>query len=571
MTQTHKIEEFVKRYCDKTEWNSSLNKNQHRERLRRTLNESEMMRFGVERLVDDAVSAKEHSFYSPIERAVRSILGIDEAAAEQAVHENHNHTNDVVDMDIDDQDDNMDDKGEQDMELSDADDAGTIEPIQSRIEAFVRSFREVPSLLDVKQEPEPAPDVLISSIPMPSGPSSQSSVSPSELEAPMYSPIRPDDGAFIKIEPQADSCPNIAQTTAGRRLTPDPSLQQENSQPNETTNQPLPQTPAQPPLPPKLTLIKQEPIDASESVHKKESPQEPASISPPDAASKNLKRQPPALMQQRSEQPQQSTRQPAHSATAGKEKKDRTRRKSLPTVKQEPTAVSELPELEEILSDVSSVHTSDLSDYDDQISISSAEEDAEDKKKISLQEVRKLEEKVKKGSNSNNNREKQASKSLKKSQKAVSSNSGKKSSGRRERKVNPKYTSDEYSSIFGKKSGSLLEGEEDIDSEEDFDQDHHQAVPVKEEAASSDSLDDSSSFIDIHPKGVTTTTSKKNADQEASEAVDSPSISKPAVKKKIPRKLSERYDASDLYKPRPVIGSSRRNRSHGNSSTAADT
>lgn len=491
MTQTHKIEEFVKRYCDKSEWNPNLNKNQHRERLRRTLNESEMMRFGVERLVDDAVSAKEQSFYSPIEQAVRDMLGMDEAGAEPA-HGNHNNVTEVVDMEIDDQEEEDGERGEQDMELSDVEDAGAIEPhgIESRIEAFVRSFREAPPQLQFKPDPDAGlPQLSCIPVPLTTAASSQSSGSPSELEAPMYSPIRPDDEAFIKIEP-LDPVPELRMKTS-----PVAHIKQEQLSPKEPA-----------PLPPKLikqevtaekkpaTGRKRSPGDPSLS---RRIPQETASGSPPDlVADDHIK-------------------------------------------------------LEEILSDVSSVHTSDLSDYDDRISISSGEEEADEKRKISLQEVRKLEDQVKKAERSNSNKSKKSKKTA--DMKTT----------RRERKVNPKYTSDEYSSIFGKKSGSLLEGEEEIDSEEDFDQDqklNQAAVVVKEEKSSDSPPDDSSSFIDFHPKAP------KNMEQGASEGTGSPSVSKP-VKKKVPRKLSERYDTSDLYKPRPAIGSSRRNRSQAGDET----
>ena len=407
MTQTHKIEEFVKRYCDKTEWNSNVNKNQHRERLRRTLNESEMMRFGVERLVDDAVSAKEQSFYAPIEKAVRDMLGIDESET-GAAHENHNHTNDVIDMDIDEQEEGVD-RGEQDMELSDADDAGAIEPhaIQSRIEAFVRSFREAPSSQELKADPDVAlllPPPL-SSIPIPpvSATSSQSG-SPSELEAPMYSPIRPDDEAFIKFEP-LDPHPmpslNFAPTTAVPTVSPVVHIKQENVSPKEEPAQPVPLVPALP-APPKLTLIKRESIETFEK------------------------------KQQRAQVP----------LPAVKEKRDRNRKKSLSTVKKEPVTVVDVPELEEILSDVSSVHTSDLSDYDDRISLSSGGEEAENaKRKISLQEVRKLEDQVKKGNNHNS--EKQSAQQQSSKTTTTTTTTSEKTT-RRERKANPKYTSDEY-------------------------------------------------------------------------------------------------------------------------------
>lgn len=529
MTQTHKIEEFVKRYCDKTEWNSSLNKNQHRERLRRTLNESEMMRYGVERLVDDAVTAKERSFHSPIEQAVRQLLGMDIVKQEDTGDTNHNSETAVVDMDIEDQDEDMD-RGEQDMELSDGEEmTGTAAPaIENRIHAFVRSMREVNSSPPVVKVEDAVVMPAVSSIPMPSEPppayppSPQSS--PSELEAPMYSPIRPDDG----IHPDSSDHKPQPGTSTGSTI---PTLVVVKQEPLDAVSIPVsiptPLLPQPLPQPPKLTTMKQEPMDqpvVSKSAVKKS----PKAESPaPDTGIKDSKRRP--------SQPQPAP-QLTRSKSASKEKMERMRNKEA-IVKQESVASSLPPETDQ-LSDVSSVHTSDLSDYDDQISLSSGDEESE-KKKMSIEEVRRLADEVTKNSG-NKKQVKQKKSATPKS--------------RRERKANPKYTSDEYSSLFGRKSGL----EEDIESDEDFDQD-----AGKSEDASVSPPDDSSSFIDIHPKS-----SKKSVDQDVGEATGSPTAVTKPVKKKVSRQQSERYDASDLYKPRPMIGSSRRNRSQaGNSDT----
>ena len=70
---TQRIEGYVSRFLTHQEWNPNLNKNQLREKLRRNLNESEMMKYGVEHLVDGAVHSKQKSFYPQIQKIVRRI------------------------------------------------------------------------------------------------------------------------------------------------------------------------------------------------------------------------------------------------------------------------------------------------------------------------------------------------------------------------------------------------------------------------------------------------------------------------------------------------------------------
>jgi hypothetical protein len=117
------------------------------------------------------------------------------------------------------------------------------------------------------------------------------------------------------------------------------------------------------------------------------------------------------------------------------------------------------------LSDVSSVHTSDLSDFDDEISLDDSNDENEDskKKKISLKVVKKItavlsneqiKDRVEKQDSSLDNRsvdQKQVEqkRNLKKELKSES---------KRIRKVNPKYASKEFSSIFNEKDGIRAEG-----------------------------------------------------------------------------------------------------------------
>jgi hypothetical protein len=124
------------------------------------------------------------------------------------------------------------------------------------------------------------------------------------------------------------------------------------------------------------------------------------------------------------------------------------------------------------LSDVSSVHTSDLSDFDDEISLDDSNDENEDskKKKISLKVVKKItavlsneqiKDRVEKQDSSLDNRsadQKQVEKrNLKKELKSES---------KRIRKVNPKYASKEFSSIFNEKDGIRVEGYKEGTEEE---------------------------------------------------------------------------------------------------------
>jgi len=193
--------------------------------------------------------------------------------------------------------------------------------------------------------------------------------------------------------------------------------------------------------------------------------------------------------------------------------------------------------LDEILSDVSSVHTSDLSDFDDRISISSGDEAESDanKRKISLQEVKKMADKKKRKTPVSDFH-------------AEMTETPSTSRRGRERKVNPKYSSDEYYTRSTKSSLINDMEEEDIESEEDFDQ-QDSGKEIRLESPEEPVVADNSPEPPVKIEEV---------------SMESPVDSAGKQSKKRPQRRSEtqtqRYDASDLYKPRPVIGSSRRNR-----------
>ncbi|XP_054168725.1 biorientation of chromosomes in cell division protein 1-like 1 [Oppia nitens] len=72
-----RVEGYVSKFLSQQKWSQSLNKNQLRERLRRQLNESGMLKYGIEHLVEQVVNFKINSFFWPkIESVVKEFLGI---------------------------------------------------------------------------------------------------------------------------------------------------------------------------------------------------------------------------------------------------------------------------------------------------------------------------------------------------------------------------------------------------------------------------------------------------------------------------------------------------------------
>lgn len=157
--------------------------------------------------------------------------------------------------------------------------------------------------------------------------------------------------------------------------------------------------------------------------------------------------------------------QVAASATVKKETPVTKLKNTVETEKQEKKVAVPKSEEDSYLSDVSSVHTSDLSDFDDQISLSSEDEQEETKKKkISLKVIKESilnKESILKSEESQSNDSQTEHFPRGKERKMKDSNSEIK----RVRKINPKYASGEYSSIFSRKqmlrSRSLREDTDD--------------------------------------------------------------------------------------------------------------
>ncbi|XP_064465786.1 biorientation of chromosomes in cell division protein 1-like 1 [Ornithodoros turicata] len=260
---------------------------------------------------------------------------------------------------------------------------------------------------------------------------------------------------------------------------------------------------------------------------------------------------------------------------------------------------------------VSSVHTSDLSSYDDRISLSSAEEEQEDedsgakeKVKISLKEIKKIA-----SISSSNEDEDRLSKSetehlpAEESHKAPPSgtplpldekapvplsvtpscqdNEGKMGL-RRQRKINPKYVSEEFSSIFteGKKPAA---GTIDFSELAKYGKERHyddrprrihqdsghearrQSVP-REEVLVLPAVD----LLDHGELEMAQVTPSEEGSSEPSPdrgrkpsrrlsgSVKSTSPDGSESRHRSESTSSQRYESSDLYKPRPIISSGTR-------------
>ena len=220
--------------------------------------------------------------------------------------------------------------------------------------------------------------------------------------------------------------------------------------------------------------------------------------------------------------------------------------KSSIPIEKPPLKPSKVSKTEDELSDVSSVHTSDLSDFDGNISVSSG--DDEKRKKLTVQEVKKLAEEKK------NKAKKMTSR------------------GGRQRKANTRYTGGDYAA-----------GDSSSDSDRPY---IHEAVE-EDEVQRSPFQDPTDMDIESPvqeeeqpppppPPPPLISSGRRNRDKKETQppplaAAPSPApppVDKAATKKQARRaqQQQQRYDASDLYKPRPSVGSSRRNRGTSNAS-----
>ena len=497
------------------------------------------MKYGVEHLVDGAVHSKQRSFYPQIQDIVREFLGIEDEKPESKADHNEK------DMDTAEQDMDVDDDSNSN--------AGLME-VQPKIETFIKSFHEVQDEQISKNEAGS------------SEVSFQSRISIQLKKPKEETPTKAVESTMDNIQEMSqesldNSMPTDMDTDDSNEATnpTDLILEVKPFLGNQTEAEPI-LTIKEEALDSQVTLTTDKPDFEANRVTEEEKPKAVTplpSVEPEQVMEETSKREVVEEPKTRVEQTKSSlTKKDVITKSAVKVKQLRKSTDSLKGKKERKSIEKPEPAapLEEILSDVSSVHTSDLSDFDDRISISSEDEELlnEDKKrKISLQEVKKLADKKEKVKAS-------ASQTGVVSVEVTTSRRG------RERKVNPKYASDDYSSIYSKnKRGSLVNTsmEEDIDSEEDFDfqeqvekDDDTQEPERHEDTDSPDTVD--VKVAEIHEVPIASPT----ASSECSSTTTTSLNVKQTKKKRRSGVQSQSYDASDLYKPRPVIGSSRRNR-----------
>ncbi|RWS03690.1 biorientation of chromosomes in cell division protein 1-like 1 isoform X1 [Dinothrombium tinctorium] len=457
-----RLDGYVSKFLSQQQWSPNLNKNQLRESLRRQINESSMVKYGVEHLVEQVVNSKvQTTFYPKIDDIVKQLLGIkdeqndiiwpEEEVNDASEQKQSSHVKNELDEDQTtfkpmDEDSNMD---------IDMDVKPNIEEINSFIASTSQTDSSEHKLFRVKQEEID---------------SDERSLEMKLQETTLRS--SDDESNSINFRTVRD-IPMVESSS-------DASKSQETSSTIES----------------KESSVENKNLSSSNSVK----------IEKLDTDKKVVKTE--------------SKRKSEYEREAKEVSKSKEKQKSESRSQAKAKIIDD-----NYLSDVSSVHTSDLSDFDDRISLSSEEDDETKKVKISLKEVKQMTDvsalKEKVCSPVDND-----SDSNSKTQK-------------RERKVNPKYISSEYSSLFNQKWN---------ENESNIEVSKSKNVTVKTE--------DSKSAQHL----VETTSKNVRQKEEIEESADIPIQTKP--KKKLVKQKSEsqkRYDASDLYKPRPVIPS-RRNR-----------
>lgn len=245
----------------------------------------------------------------------------------------------------------------------------------------------------------------------------------------------------------------------------------------------------------------------------------------------------------------------------------------------------------EELSDVSSVHTSDLSDFDDEISLDDSNDEKEDKKKkkISLKVAKKITEVL----SNQKSCDARPESSIEKQNTFESQNSDDskgKSETKRIRKVNPKYSSKEFSSIFSRRhrneiitsNAELKESAEEQNKSES----EHKTTRKRRQSNCSD---ENKEMNESDARGSKTSrkqdecqldsrsSSRGSIESLHSETTqDSTQSQRRSHKRNTKNRFdftfelhfyncffirnesqTQRYESSDLYKPRPMISSRR--------------
>lgn len=385
----------MKKFLKYQDWHPGLNRNQLREKMRRNLTDSDMMRYGIDHLVDSAVNAKSNtSFYPKIDEVVTEFLGLNEPPPVKSDE----------DMNTDDQESRDkpvelpagdDDRQEVDMDVdsNDSNSGSTSAP------GFIQSFKEI-------EAPQMSPGFSIPTETVTSEQSCDAQMAPSTAAPTTPIPKKPftmqialrDETAAhieatdgLKFE---QPIIKLEETTIPEQLLSETRLPQEAELPS------VDKIKSEPTEPPTVVKAKSEDSRSQSPKEMKPAPltekkrleiiarvRSDSSRSPFDHKQAKLKKE---LKTQARDK--HSDRKPNISSTgkqvksapaSGKRRDSNDNKQVAAKVKKEKKKKEE-----DDLSDVSSVHTSDLSDYDDRISISSGDEDA--KKVLTLEEGRKL-------------------------------------------------------------------------------------------------------------------------------------------------------------------------------------
>lgn len=381
-----------------------------------------MMKYGIDHLVDGAVQAKRKQFMPEVEKVVKEMSGFEE-------DEEMNDWPDAEELDVDNSQQDMD----VDEDSGEADRDDEVKP-----EVFIPSFVELQS----ESQGSSSPPFQIKSI-----------------IQQLFEPIvkREDDKSLTptKISIQLNMAKQLKpinkeeeESQTGLEFGEEDKIEtvdmEEDSRPsskNSISDIQLPSSPPPatlPPLPPLTTIKEEEPGSRSIS----------STLGLPLSSGE----EPPIVVKvEWNSVDQEIEQEPVIAEVQEIEREGFTKDRVLPL---------------EYLSDVSSVHTSDLSDFDNRISPESEDEKGQPSpRKKSPAKVSKVKSKKSKDEQGPGSGKRWSVESQQQNLDSRPSTSS--STGRRERKINPKYASDEYSSIYNRSKGRQTV-EEDISSDEDF-------------------------------------------------------------------------------------------------------
>ncbi|CAG2160260.1 unnamed protein product [Oppiella nova] len=359
-----RVEGYVSKFLSQQKWSENINKNQLRERLRKQINESLMLKYGIEHLVEQVVTFKINSLFWPqIEDVVKQFLGIQEmpTTAVAAPNPAMQSTKSVS---------------------------------KSSSRSSLKSEENIELKVKIKDEPM---DLKMS------------------------------DDSSQPMDIETDSNSSVGKT---EQMT---KLENESNSDNGYVDWPTPPKPEMltPERPPIDSIDSTKSSDHSKGIHKSED----------NVFHEGIKENETFLVTNIKSEVTFADKSESISETNAV---NMSAKDSLQSEKDKPTEESNL-------SDVSSVHTSDLSDFDDEISLDDSNDESKDNKKnkISLKVVKKITEVLSNEQISDRNICPKPSQQTLSDEQNIETNV--KCESKRIRKINPKYSSEEFSSIFTEK------------------------------------------------------------------------------------------------------------------------